>query len=282
MKLLLVSLFLTSSLYFLGCNNKSGEWDALTSLSDSTSASGLTGDSVKLVQTAGISFKVKDVEKSTRSISALARKFGGMIYNQSFEAIEDGRTELKISTDSIMAVTNYTPQANITVRVPSENLEEFIYNAADLGYFTASSKLDIDDKSIEYLENVLKQKNRTEVISIPKFSKTKSFTSPQIVGVKDEIINQQIANRTIDADVNYSVVHLNLSQNTLVRKEIIANYITSDYQLSFGQRLANALKDGWQYFLAFVIVLANWWMFILVTIAILIAYRKYPGLKVKT
>lgn len=77
MKLLLVTLLLTSSLYFFSCNNKSGEKDALTSLSDSTSASGLTGDSVKLVKTAGINFKVKDVEKSTRTVSGLAGNLEG-------------------------------------------------------------------------------------------------------------------------------------------------------------------------------------------------------------
>lgn len=210
-----------------------------------------------------------------------------MIYNQSYEAIEDGRNELKISTDSIMVVANYTPQADITVRVPSENLEEFMYNAADLGYFTGSSKLDIDDKSIGYLENVLKQKNRAEVLSQPNNNKTKSLTSLQAIGVKDDAIEKQIANRIIDADVNYSAVHLNLSQNSLVRKEIIANYIISDYQLPFGKRLANALSDGWQYFLTFVIVFANWWMFIILTIVILITYkfgqqkRKFLGLKMK-
>lgn len=45
--------------------------EVVTSLSDSTSASGLTGDSVKLVKTAGISFKVKDVEKSTMEVKRM-------------------------------------------------------------------------------------------------------------------------------------------------------------------------------------------------------------------
>ncbi|MEP7231006.1 MAG: DUF4349 domain-containing protein [Ginsengibacter sp.] len=273
MKLLLVAFVLTTSLYFVSCSRNTDEKYLSTSLSDSVSTSGLAGDSVKLVKTAGMTFKVKDVEKSARAISGLARKSGGMIYDQTYEAPEEGRNELKISPDSIMVVTTYMPQADMTVRVPSENLEEFMYNIADLGYFTGSSRLHIDDKSIGYLENVLKQKNRREVLTTHDLNKSKSFTDAQTVAVKDEITNQQIANRIIDADVNYSSVHLNLFQNSLVRKEIIANYVTSDYQLPFGKRLSNALSDGWQYFLGVVIALANLWMFILLTIAIVIGYK---------
>ncbi len=276
MKLLFVTLFLTTPLFYLSCNSNSGEKYTSDSLNDSTSISGFMGDSVKLVKTASINFKVKDVDKSTRMISNLAQKFGGMIYNQSYEAPEDGRNELKISADSIMLVTNYTPRADITVRVPSENLEEFIYAVADIGYFTGSSYLNIDDKSIAYLENVLKQKNRTEALSTPEYNKERSFTKLQAIGVKDEAIEHQIANRIIDQDVNYTSIHLNLFQNSLIRKEVIANYITSDYQLSFGKRLANALNDGWRFFLTFIIVLTNWWMFILLTIAIIFTYKFLP------
>ncbi len=272
MKLLLVILLLTSSLYFFSCNQL-GEKDAMTSLSDSTSASGLTGDSVKLVKTAGINFKVKDVEQSSRSISAMANKFGGTLFNQSYEAAETGRNELKISADSLMVISTYKPRADIMARVPSENLEAFMYNVADLGYFTASHTLDIDDKSIEYLENILKQKNRKEVLSTSTSGKEKLLTDIQTIDVKDEITDRQMADRVIDANANYSLVHITLTQNSLVRKEVIANYVTTDYQLPFSKRLLNSLNDGWQYFLSFFIMLTNLWVFILLIILVFIFYK---------
>ncbi len=287
MKLLLVTLFLPTLFFFLSCN-KINKKDTGISLNDSTSASGLSGDSVKLVKTAGINFKVKDVEKSARNISSLAREFGGMIYSQSFEAPEDSRNESKISPDSILVITSYTPRADMIVKIPSENLEDFMYEVADLGYFTSSSALNIDDKSIGYLENALKQKNRTETLATRDFIKNKSFTNAQTLAVKDEITDKQTANMIIDANVKYSTVHLNLFQNSVVRTETIANYITSDYQLPFAKRFSFALSDGWQYFLGFVIALANFWMFILLTIATVIFYkfgqrkRKIPCLKLKT
>ncbi len=260
--------------FLLSCNNNNGEKaDTITALNDSTSITGLTGDSVKLVKTAGIHFKVKNVEQSTRDVSALAKKLGGLISNQNMESVEGGRNELKISADSLMVVSTFTPQADITVRIPSENLEDFMYSVTDMGYFIGSRKLHIDDKSLWYLENLLKQKNRTEVLSQPANNKRKTLTAHQTIEIKDEVTGQQINNRTVDADVKYSTVNLSLFQNPIVRKEIIVNYIISDYQLPFGQRFSNAIKDGWQYFLAFAIVLAHLWMFILLTIAILFTYK---------
>ncbi len=272
MKSLFINLSLVCCLYFFSCN-QSGSNEKFAQLNDSMSLSGLAGDSVKLVKTAGINFKVKDVEQSARSISTLARKFGGMLFNQSYAAAETGRNELKISADSLLVISTFTPHADITTRVPAENLEEFMYGVADLGYFTESHTLNIDDKSIDYLENILKQKNRKEVLSSPTPGKAKSLTDIQTIGVKDEIIGRQMADRVIDANANYSLVHIALTQNSLVRKEIIPNYVTADYQLPFGKRLLNSLNDGWQYFLSFSIILANLWVFILVSILVFIFYK---------
>ncbi len=279
MKLLFIILSLVFSLYFFSCN-QSDTKEKFAVLNDSLSPSGLTGDSVKFVKTAGINLRVKNVEQSARSISAMASKFGGMLFNQSYEAAETGRNELKISTDSLMVINTYTPQSDITVRVPAENLEEFMYGVADLGYFTASHTLDIDDKSIEYLENILKQKNRKEILSSPAAAMAKPLTDLQTIGVKDEVTNRQIADRVIDANASYSMVHITLTQNSLVKKEIIANYLIADYQLPFGKRLSNSLNDGWQYFLSFIIILVNLWVFILLIILVFCFY-KFASQKVK-
>ncbi|MCU7549078.1 DUF4349 domain-containing protein [Chitinophagaceae bacterium LB-8] len=271
------------TLFFLvlifGCQNSSKENDVLTSLSDTTSITGLTGDSVKLVKTASINFKVKDVEQGTRAISRLVQKLGGMIFNQSFESVEGERKELKISTDSLLVISTVAPQADITARIPSENLEAFMYSVADLGYFTGSSQLNIDDRSLSYLENALKEKARTAVLSQTAIQKNKPSENIKTIALKDEAIEQQIQNRAIDADVKYSPVNLHLFQNSLVRKEVIANYIIADYQLSFGKRFSNAISDGWQYFQAFVLIMANLWMFILTAIVIYISFRywKHKG-----
>jgi hypothetical protein len=253
------------------CNEEGDEnkcKDIAATLTDTTSITGMTGNDVKLVKTAAINFKVKDVEDATRSVSAVAQKAGGMIFNQSMESVENERKELKLSDDSLLVITSTTPRSEITARVPSENLEEFLYSVADLGYYTANSRLSIDDKSLDFLDNTLKQKNRKEIITTPGI-KTTTGSRSQTLEIKDEIVDRYIENRMIDADARFSVVNLSLFQNPVVRKEVIANYVMADYQLSFDKRLGNAMSDGWQYFLALVVLLANIWVFIL---AVLLGY----------
>jgi hypothetical protein len=99
------ALFLT----ICGCHNNAGENDIVKALSDTTSISGLSGDSVKLAKTASIDFKVKDVEKAGWGVSALAQQLGGKIFHQQLETIEGERKELKMSDDSLLVITAYLP-----------------------------------------------------------------------------------------------------------------------------------------------------------------------------
>lgn len=244
------------------CQNSSNEKDSIADLRDSTSISGLSGDAIKLVKTASLQFKVIDVAQSSKAVSALAHQLHGMVFHQSIEYPETGRNEMQISPDSLQVVTAHGPTADITVRVPAENLEVFMYTVTDLGYFTKSSQLHINDESLRYLENKLKKINRTEDVAPPGVQRRKSLTQLQAMSVQDDAIGFDMVNRSIDADANYSTVTLNLFQNPVIKKEIIANDIVTAYQLPFMQRLRNTLADGLQYFQTFILVLCNLWVFL--------------------
>ena len=274
MKALYCLYILSFSLFIFSCNNSAiKQQEEVVALSDTTSVNGFSGDEVKLVKTAGLHCKVHDVEKSTRAVSAIAQQFGGMVFNLSMEYEETGRNELPLSADSLMIVTVATPQANMTIRMPSQNLEAFMYGVADIGYFTKSSTLNIDDRSLQYLENNLKQQSRTAVITGSSLRRDKSFTHTRAIQVKDDVIDKQLANKSIDAQVNYSTVSLTLYQNQVIRKEVVANYAVADYQLPFSQRLGNAISNGWQMFQSFLLVLAHLWMFVFITAGGYFYYR---------
>ncbi|MCY7420868.1 MAG: DUF4349 domain-containing protein [Chitinophagaceae bacterium] len=274
MKALYCLYILSCSLFIFSCNNSTiKQQEDVAALSDTTSVNGFSGDEVKLVKTAGLHCKVHEVEKSARVVSALAQQFGGMVFNLSTEYEETGRNELQLSDDSLMIVTVATPQANMTLRIPSQNLEAFMYGVADIGYFTRSSTLNIDDRSLQYMENILKQKNRTAVIAGSSIRSDKSFTHTRSIEVKDDVIDKQLANKNIDAQVNYSTVSLTLYQNQVIRKEVVANYAVNDYQLPFSQRLGNAIANGWQLFQSFLLVLAHLWMFVFIAAGAYCYYR---------
>ncbi len=261
-RFLSISLFL---LFLYSCQNQKANEDKAyaSSLADSTSTSGLTGDSVKLVKTAGIRFKVSNVEQSLKALSALAQQKGGRIYDQSFQAVEGDKKELKVSDDSLLVIATVSPQADVTVRVPSQNLEAFLFETADLGYYTGNSNLKIDDRSLIYLQNALKQKGREEVLAKPSSAKPTVAGKQQAIELKDEAVDQFIANKNTDADAQYSTVNLTLFQNAVVRKEMIANYVIDKYELPFASRLKNALSNGWEAFLNLLLALSHLWVFIL-------------------
>jgi ribosomal protein L12E/L44/L45/RPP1/RPP2 len=279
MKLLFVCACTMLTVFLFACNEKSGtngneKYTEVNVSADSANIAGVPPGEVKLVKTAAINFKVKNVEQSIRSVSSLVKSFGGMIYSQDLQAEENDRKELKMSPDSLLVISSYTPRAELTLRVPSEHLEEFMFNAADLGYFTQSNNLNIDDKSLSYLENALKEKNRKEVLAQGLVKRNTAATAGKTIEIKDDVIDKIIENRTIDAEAKFSLVNISLFQNPLVRKEIIANYVISDYQLPVSQKFADALKAGWQYFLALLLLLTHLWVFILLATILIFIYRK--------
>ncbi|MEO6404981.1 MAG: hypothetical protein ABIY51_02165 [Ferruginibacter sp.] len=278
MKKLHLIFFSISILVVYSCNQNSNakQEQSLTALSDSSLPAGNNDNNdvpVKLVKSASINLKVNYVEKASMAVSELARQYGGMLYTKDFHAEEEGRNELNVSKDSLLLVTSFTPHAGIIVRVPSVKLEEFLFSLSDIGYYTSSSSLHVDDKSFVFMENQLKNSSRSVVINEPG-AKIKSIPAAiQKIGVKDDMINQQIANQAINMDVKYSTVSLELYQNALVKKEMIANTNIVGYNLPFHKRLSNSLQAGWDAFLSLIIALAILWAFIFVAVVVYLAYQ---------
>lgn len=261
------------SLLMSSCGNGNMERSA-EALSDSVSIYGMEPGEVKLVKKAGVQMKVKDVGQSAKDIAQLARESGGMVFHMQLDAAVDSKRELQVSGDSLVIYSAISPRASITARIPSENLEHFMFAAADKGYFISHSNLNIDDKSLDYLENSLKQKNRSQVLQRSSPA-AKPINSIQTIAVKDEITDRLIQNRSIDADVQYSSIELGLYQNALVQKEVIANYSLMGYDLPFFQKLQASLFNGWKIFQSIFLFFANLWVIILLGFLALLVYRYF-------
>ena len=263
--------FLAMAFFTTACNDRyqSDRKEAAGQAADSVSYSGAEREEVKLVKTASLDFRVKDVESGVHKVSELARGYGGMIYDLDLQTRENDRNELPLSKDSLLVISAISPQAEIMARVPSENLEAFLYRVAELGYFTGASNLHVDDKSLLYLEQRLKAGARTQ--QLDKKKNQPGFSAS--IQTSDEVIDLQIANRRIDADVAYSAVRLHLSQNTLIRREMIANYEVADYELPFAQKLAQSLLKGWAGFGEFILLLLTLWPFLLASGLIFFGWR---------
>jgi len=237
----------------------------------------------KLIKTAGINFKVKNVQQTVTRVITLTESMGGMIAHQQVGSTPERTQDVRISKDSIMRITSLSTTAEITVKVPAVKLEKFIDSVASMGIYVTDRNVDITDKSLDYLSAQLKLRSRAELVSQQKRGKVVIKDPAKVLDLKDDMIDQQISNQQIDNAVKYSTVNLNFNQSNTINKELIANDDPSVYGLPFFKRLGMALGNACDLFLDLVIGLANIWLFILLATGIWLAvryYRKKPVVKV--
>ncbi|RYY97288.1 MAG: DUF4349 domain-containing protein [Chitinophagaceae bacterium] len=236
------------------------------------------GDPVKIVKTAGLRMKVGDVYAGTKDIAGLVRGLGGTVSHQELLANEGAHKEWVIAGDSVQVLTAAHPAADLVVRVPSERLEEFVFAVSDRARFLHSSALDIDDRSLAYLEAYLRQQAREGFLKATPAS-VKGRGDERRVALRDEAISQALAQRQIDRDVRWSTVRLALWQDPVLRREVRVNTDMDSYGPPFGARFLQGLGRGWSGFLTVLVGLAHLWPFLLVAAAAWLVYRAQPARK---
>jgi hypothetical protein len=273
---------------FAACKGKNGAYKVVNNSSADTAGVANASDSAadakpKLVKTADMSFKVKNVQQTGDSISRITARFNGMVIHHQMGSSIERSEDIRLSNDSIMRVSAFNTTADMTVKIPSEKLEDFMNHVGHMGIYVTARKMDIQDKSLDYLSEKLKLKNRREMVAQQKTGKIKIKNPEAVLWLKDDMIDGQINNQKIDEAVSFSIVSLNFYQSNTIYKERIANDDPSAYKMPFGNRLLMALSNGWYLFVELIIGLANLWVLILAGIGIWMAFkmykRKYPTIK---
>jgi len=239
-----------------------------------------TSEASKLVKTADMRFKVKDVQQTVENIAALTTKYNGIVMHHQMQATTERSQDVCISNDSVMHITSFTRVADMTVNIPPNHLEDFILQVARIGLYVNSSKMDIDDKSLEYLSSKLKQNNKAAFVARKNRN---SEDAAAALTIKDDLVDSKINNLKIDKAVKLSTLSLSFYQNNGIVKEVVANDDPSAYQLPVYKRFLGALTYGWSLFAELVIGLANAWVFLVlggVSTWLLIRYyrRKHPAI----
>ena len=250
-----------------------------TSSADTTSVAS-SGDNTdpgkpKLVKTADMRFKVKDVQQTGEAVAALTTALNGMVMHHSLATTIERSTDVASSSDSVMRFSSYYTNADMTIRLPSDKMEEFMNRVGHMAVFVNTRNMDIQDKTLDFLSSQLKVSGRNEIIAQQKKGLVKIKSIDDVLALKDDQVDKQIDNRRIEDAVKYSTVGLNFYQSNTVAKELIVNDDPSNYTLPFFRRLGNALVNGWLIFDEGLIALANIWVFVLIVIAAIFAYRHY-------
>lgn len=269
------------ALSFTACSaNKSESEDDFSSADSVSSHSDISVTEEKLVKTASMDFKVKDVYQSSRLLSEQAGSLGGMVSHQRIKTSVTDSKSIPFSKDSLQVISCYETHAEMSVRVPSQHLEEFLHRVSSNASFINTSSLDIDDRSIDYHSQELRMQSRKDIMdSQLSKSNIKTKDALTLADQQELVIDHKINNLRTDAEVRFSVVDLNFFQNVSIKKELIANNDLDIYAAPFMKRLVNAILIGCILFADFIIAISHLWLFIFIGVICWLGFLYYKRKK---
>jgi len=237
----------------------------------------------KFIRTADIKFKVKNVVKSTYAIENATQKFGGFVTYTNLQSRIHNQIKTKISQDSTLETTKYTVENNITIRVPNTQLDTVIKTIAKQIDFLDFRVIKADDVSLKMLANRLSQKRssvtekRVEKAIDSKGKKINDIMQAEntLASKKEANDNHTIDNLSLQDQVNFSTITLQLYQNETIRQETMASEKDSNaYKPNLGLQILDSLKNGWYILEGIFVFLINLWPFILIGFGVFFLYKK--------
>lgn len=264
-----------------GCNS-SKEKDYASSESSNTAESvdaAVIADSTatpKIIKTADMRFRVKDVQDTKEKLSSTIKAQGGTVAEFSINSYIQESNKVRYSVDSLKEITSYRKEGMLVAKIPSEKLDDFINTIARMAVFVDNQAMKMDDQSIAYLANKLKAQNRAEALNtINQTAKRKGNNVETSLYIKDDYVDKKIDNMNIDNRVKFSTITLNFYQDNTVKTLIVGNDNLSDYKPGFFKRLGLNMLDGWKYFKELILALSHLWMFFAVGFAVFFGIRYY-------
>jgi hypothetical protein len=242
------------------------------------------GSTRKFIRTADLKFKVKNVIQSTYAIENITNKFDGFVTYTNLQSNIIDKFETKVSQDSTLETTRFNVENNITIRVPNKRLDTVIKSIAKQINFLDYRIIKADDVSLKILSNQLSQKRSSNNEKrVEKAIDTKGKKINDIMNAENNLANQKeqndnskIENLSIQDQVNFSTLSIQMYQHESVKQEMNAN--TKDYNYykpNIGIRILDSLKTGWFVLLDIIVFLIQIWWLILIGIGGFFIYKKY-------
>ena len=254
-----------------GCNGKkSGSLENKEEITTLSAADSSTGP--KIIKTADLKFKVKNAQKTKTEINEQIKNYGGALVESTLESRIDRKENVRYSLDSLLEITSYITEGQVIAKIPSEKLDQFTDAIVGSAEFVDHQSIKFDDQRVSYLVNKAKAQNREAAVS--KLDQQKNKTESTLA-VKDDYIDQKAANMLLDDRVKFSNITLNFYQDNTIKKTVTGNNNMSSYRPEFFKTLGLNLVNGVSMFKEFILLLANIWLFILLTAVLWYVIRYY-------
>ncbi len=171
-------------LTIFSCSNDRKESNAQNESSQNVDAAlAETAASVKIIKTADMNFRVKDVQHTKEILGKQIKDVGGQLVDFEIHSAVQNTEKLRQSTDSLKEISAYKTEGTLTAKIPAEKLDDFTNSIAHLAVFVNSQSLKLDDKSLNYLANKLKTQNNAKATA-----RIESLGKKQLEGTKSYLL----------------------------------------------------------------------------------------------
>lgn len=255
---------------------------------EKTTATPKTVEKRKLIRTADIKFKVKSVVQSTNLIENTTRKWGGLVTYSNLQSTINDQISTKVSQDSTLETTKYKVENTITLRVPQQNMDTVVKEIAKEIDYLDYRLIKADDVALRLLSNELLQKrSATNEKRMANAIDTKGKKINDIMNAETQLENKKaqsdssaIENLSLQDQINYSTITLQLYQREVVKQELVANEKQGyHFEPAIVIQILDALQSGWFHLLSLVIFLLKLWWLALIGLVIYLIFKKVPFIK---
>ena len=235
----------------------------------------------KFIRTADIKFKVKNVPQSTYAIENTTAKFGGFVTYTNLQSDISEKTKTKISQDSTLETTKYNVENNITIRVPNTQLDTILKTISKQIDFLDFRVIKADDVSLQILANQLAQnRSISQEKRVQKAVDTKGKKLTTIIDAEENLNakkeandSKKLENLSLQDQVNFSTVTLQIYQKETIKQEVVAN--EKMYRQNIGSKIIDGLRTGWYMLEEIIAFLIQLWSLFLIGILCFLVYKKY-------
>lgn len=231
----------------------------------------------KLIRTVGLDVETQEFDSLKDDIESKVKELGGYIENSN---IYNGQRRYDYETGTY--TTSGLRNANMTIRIPSDKLDDFINNISENSNIVNKSEstrdVTLDYVDIDSKKKALQaeEKRLLEMLETADTIENMIYIEDRLTNVRYQIESSESQLRTYDNQVDYSTVNLNLSEVKDLT-EVPADPLTEPTaweRISKGfTKSANDVLEGLENFFIGLIVASPYlilWAVILGVIALII------------
>jgi hypothetical protein len=238
----------------------------------------------RFIRTAELKFKVKSVIKSTYDIENITNRQGGFVTYTNLSSDINNVTTIAVSADSTLETTYYTVTNSIKIRVPNTKLDTTLREISKNIDYLDYRIIKAEDVALQILSNNLTQKRSTKnqerlTNAIDKKGKKLNETTNAeelLLDKQEQSDNAKISNLSLTDQIKFSTINISIYQRQTFKRELIFNDKNVDaYEPSFGSKVLESLKFGWDILETFLVFLTKLWGLFLFAILVYILYKRY-------